>query len=171
MLGGDLRGGQRLCELAEHKRAASLFATLKEFSKSCRINIRQFGSFAASPAPHHPILWSGIRSSSHAAAGSGRLVLARSKAEQEGIGVFFAFFSGPVLEFLKKWGGNGSISISRPLRMCRLPASSDLLFSTLCLPLRSSRVSQDAGTVGAPSISHPGAIPAREHATVWKNFR
>lgn len=89
--GGDLRGGQRLCELAAHKRAASLFAALKEFSKSCRINIRQFGSLTASP-PYPPILWSGIRSSSHAVAGSGRLVLARSKAEQEGIGFFFCSF-------------------------------------------------------------------------------
>lgn len=163
-----MSGGQRLCELAAHKRAASLFAALKEFSKSCRINIRQFGSPAVPPPPH--IFWSGIRSPSHAVAGSGRLVLAWAKAEQEGIGFFrFVFFPGPVLEFLENGGWDGSISISRPLRSpSRLLGST---FSTLCLPLRSSRVSQDAGTVGAPSISHPATIPAREHATVWTNFR
>lgn len=164
--GGDLRGGQRLCELAAHKRAASLFAALKEFSKSCRINIRQFGSLATSHPllPHpHPLVWNQILVSCGCRVGAVGFGAVKSRTGGDSF-VLFGFFPGPVLEFLEN--GEGTVPFPLPG-----PCGCVATFSTLCLPLRSSRVSQDAGTVGAPSISHPATIPAREHATVWKNFR
>lgn len=136
----------------------SLFGTLKELAKSCRINIPEFGSLATS----RPSSWftqPGLESR--------RWVSARSKGEREEV-KRSGFFPIPVLESRENvWEVNRSFYHARPLRTDRLPVSSELLFDSLCSTPRSSRRRNS----WCPSISHTAIVPGREHATVWKDFR
>lgn len=115
------------------------------------------------PTFPHLLVWNQILVSCGCRVGAVGFGAVKSRTGRDSF-VLFVFFPGPVLEFLEN--GEGTVPFPLPG-----PCGCVATFSTLCLPLRSSRVLQDAGTVGAPSISHPATIPAREHATVWKNFR